>query len=227
MGETNAFCLSISSPRRSHRRRRRNRIAPLGKPEPFRCVVVRAALSSFLRHRFYTHRLCPLLVGRSLVFPRLLFVLPVVSLRAKTDGGGVATRRKHHLSLFSLLLSLSLCLCVSVTFNGRQKLFLSLSESTFTLPVTLSFFEVFSILSEISSFRDTRQRVCLRYQPHRRWSPRLVRLIRARVIRARAEVLLVGVFFFEEETTKKKGKEQKPLHDGNTRTNERRRTRRV
>jgi hypothetical protein len=26
-----------------------------------------------------------------------------------------------------------------VTFNGRQKLFLSLSESTFTLPVTLSF----------------------------------------------------------------------------------------
>ena len=109
LGETNAFCLSISSPRRSHRRRRRrNRIAPLGKPEPFRCIVVRAALSSFLRHRFYNHHLCRLLVGRSLVFPQLLFVLPVVSLRAKTDGGGVVTPRKHHLSL-SPSLSLSVC----------------------------------------------------------------------------------------------------------------------
>ena len=42
-------------------------------------------------------------------------------------------------------------------------------------------------------------KVCLRYQPYRRWSPRLISLIRARVLIARAELLLVVVFFFEEE----------------------------
>ena len=78
-------------------------------------------------------------------------MLPVVSLRAKTDGGGVVTPRKHHLSLSLLLpLSLSVCIC-DVT---EDVLFLSLSESKFTLPVTLSY-EVFSILSEISSCRYT------------------------------------------------------------------------
>ena len=82
-------------------------------------------------------------------------MLPVVSLRAKTDGDGVVTPRKHHLSLslsLSLLLSLSLSVCIcDVT---EDALFLSLSESKFTLPVTLSY-EVFSILSEISSCRYT------------------------------------------------------------------------
>ena len=80
-------------------------------------------------------------------------MLPVVSLRAKTDGDGVVTPRKHHLSL-SLSFSLSLSLSVCIRDVTEDALFLSLSESKFTLPVTLSY-EVYSILSEISSCRYT------------------------------------------------------------------------
>ena len=142
-GKRTHFVSQPLSPRRSHRRRRRNRIAPLGKPEPFRCVVVRAALSSFLRHRFYRHRLssssCWSFVGVSSTA-----FWPVVSLRQRLTFVVVTTRRKHHLSSLSLLslsLSVSVCIC---DFSRKTRFSLSFRKHV-TLPVTLLFlFEVFS-----------------------------------------------------------------------------------